>query len=64
MKRNMTFTLVLLLYVLLMMFVIALLVLHSGQGLYTYNLCLATTWVCLVLYALTKSVMLASHHQP
>lgn len=57
MKRNMTFTLVLLLYVLLMMFVIALLVLHSGQGLYTYNLCLATTWVCLVLYALTKSVI-------
>ncbi|EMD93695.1 hypothetical protein COCC4DRAFT_208302 [Bipolaris maydis ATCC 48331] len=33
------------------------LLLGCGQGLYTYNLCLATTWVCLVLYALTKSVI-------
>lgn len=64
MKRNMTFTLVRLLYVLLMVFTIILVVLHSGQGLYTYKLCLATTWVCLVLYAMAKSAMLALYHQP
>ncbi|EUC39799.1 hypothetical protein COCMIDRAFT_110541 [Bipolaris oryzae ATCC 44560] len=33
------------------------LLLGCGQGLYTYDLCLATTWVCLILYAMTKSVI-------
>ncbi|CAI6339239.1 unnamed protein product [Periconia digitata] len=56
-KRNFTCMLVLSLYVLVMGFFLGLLILHTGQGLYTYQLCFALTWVCLVFYAMAKSVI-------
>lgn len=56
-KRNITCMLVLALYVVVLIFFTSLLVLHAGQGLHNYELCFAVTWVCLVLYAMAKSIM-------
>lgn len=45
------------LFVVIYTFITIIVVLHAGQGLYNYRLCFAVTWVCLVLYATSKSVM-------
>jgi hypothetical protein len=39
------------------MFIIAAATLVSGQGLTTYKLCRGATWVCLILYTLTKAAI-------
>jgi len=49
--------LVFMLYVLVLMFIICSAVLVAGQGLYTYELCVAGTWVCLIFYTLIKAIM-------
>ncbi|KAI4708383.1 hypothetical protein J4E89_007007 [Alternaria sp. Ai002NY15] len=49
--------LVFMLYVLVLMFIICSAVLVAGQGLYTYELCVAGTWVCLIFYTLIKAII-------
>ena len=56
-KRSLMSTLVLMLYVLVLMFIICSAVLVAGQGLYTYGMCLAGTWVCLIFYTFIKAIM-------
>ncbi|KAL1792120.1 hypothetical protein ACET3X_009871 [Alternaria dauci] len=50
-------TLVLMMYVLVLMFIICSAVLVAGQGLYTYGLCVAGTWVCLIFYTFIKAII-------
>jgi hypothetical protein len=44
-------------YTLVSAFILAAAVLVAGQGLTTYKLCLAGTWVCLILYTFTKAAI-------
>ena len=54
MKRNFISILVLVIYTLVLTFIILSAVLVAGQGLHNYRLCVAGTWVCLILYTFTK----------
>lgn len=54
MKRNCISILVLIIYTLVLIFIILSAILVAGQGLQTYKLCVAGTWVCLLLYTFTK----------
>jgi hypothetical protein len=56
-KRSVTSTLVLVLYILVLGFIICSTVLVAGQGLNTYALCNAGTWVCLIFYTFIKATM-------
>jgi hypothetical protein len=56
-KRNFISILVLLIYTLALIFIITATVLVAAQGLKTYRLCLAGTWVCLTLYTFTKGAI-------
>ncbi|KAF2833230.1 hypothetical protein CC86DRAFT_376436 [Ophiobolus disseminans] len=54
MKRNFISMLVLVIYTLVLIFIILSAVLVAGQGLHNFRLCVAGTWVCLILYTFTK----------
>lgn len=56
-KHRLMSALVFMLYVLVLMFIICSAVLVAGQGLYTYELCVAGTWVCLIFYTFIKAIM-------
>jgi hypothetical protein len=56
-KRNFISFLVLLIYTLALVFIITTTILVAAQGLKTYRLCLAGTWVCLILYTFTKGAI-------
>lgn len=49
--------LVLVIYLLVLLFVVAAATMVAGQGLATYKLCRAGTWVCLVLYTFIKAAI-------
>jgi hypothetical protein len=57
-KRNFISILVLVIYTLVLIFIVTATVLVAAQGLKTYRLCLAGTWVCLILYTFTKGAIL------
>lgn len=54
MKRNIMSILVLIIWILVLVLIILSTVLVSGQGMFNFQLCKAGTWVCLVLYCMTK----------
>jgi hypothetical protein len=49
--------LVLIIYLLVLLFIVAAATLVAGQGLTTYKLCRAGTWVCLILYTFIKAAI-------
>ncbi|KAF3005671.1 hypothetical protein E8E13_004559 [Curvularia kusanoi] len=53
-RRNLTGMLLLGMYITVICYIIVAAVLVSGQGLYTYELCAAGTWVCLMFYITAK----------
>jgi hypothetical protein len=57
MKRNFISMLVLVIYISVLVFIVTATVLVAAQGLKTYRLCLAGTWVCLILYTFTKGAI-------
>jgi hypothetical protein len=54
MKRNFISMLVLIIYILVLILIVTSTALVAGQGLNTYTLCVAGTFVCLILYTFTK----------
>jgi hypothetical protein len=56
-KRNFISLLVLVIFALVLVFIVTATVLVAAQGLKTYRLCLAGTWVCLILYTFTKGAI-------
>ena len=62
MKRNITSILVLFLYFVVISFIICSAVMLSGQGLLTYELCFAATWICLIFYTASKGIMYVYTH--
>jgi hypothetical protein len=53
-RRNYTALLLLAMYTTVICYIIVAAALVSGQGLYTYQLCDAGTWVCLMFYIMAK----------
>jgi hypothetical protein len=53
-RRNLTGLLLVGLYITVICYILVAAVLVSGQGLYTYQLCAAGTWVCLMFYITAK----------
>jgi hypothetical protein len=51
--------LLLAMYITVMCYIVASVALVSGQGLYTYGLCNAGTWVCLMFYIMAKGFVYA-----
>lgn len=58
-KRNLMSILLLAMYVVVICYIIVSVALVSGQGLYTYELCDAGTWVCLMFYIMVKGIVYA-----
>ncbi|KAJ4986946.1 hypothetical protein SVAN01_07624 [Stagonosporopsis vannaccii] len=53
-RRNLMSPLLLALYITVICYIVVSAALVSGQGLYTYELCDAGTWVCLMFYIMAK----------
>ncbi|KAH7414417.1 hypothetical protein DE146DRAFT_34835 [Phaeosphaeria sp. MPI-PUGE-AT-0046c] len=58
MNRNFISMLVIVIYTLVFIFITTAAVLVAGQGLTTFDLCRAGTWVCLISYTFIKGVVL------
>jgi hypothetical protein len=56
-KRSFISVLVLIIYTLVVIFIVTSTALVAGQALTTYKLCVAGTWICLILYTITKLVI-------
>lgn len=58
-RRNLMSLLLLAMYITVVCYIIVSAALVSGQGLYTYELCDAGTWVCLMFYIMAKGFVYA-----
>lgn len=58
-RRNLMSPLLLAMYITVICYIIVAAALVSGQGLYTYKLCDAATWVCLMFYIMAKGFIYA-----